>query len=395
MGILAALLGQNNPVAQWTAANHGLLSNWGAGIAQGPDLASGLANAARLGPAGQLIDQQYAKEQADKKAREDAINQSARDLQKFPDLLHAVQSRVIDPASAYSEMWKRTGQGMSAAADPADVATYKFYAKQETDAGRTPKSFADWTAGTRPGIKGSLGPPLSFIDPATKQIHPIQKFTDGSTIDLSTGQPPDPSLTYDPYSTSAAQAGGTTDATNAAVARNLLPGAEQSYGITQQALKNFDPNNMDPNAVNVRQGESENFAKVFGFIPNQMIKAIVPGTPRANFYNVINQLSGDAFLNVRQALKGAGQVTDFEGQKGEQAISRMKAAADSGDDAAFRQALAEFSAAMENGLRLLREQAQGKYAAGVVPGLAGGVPQGASGGGNKVLTYNPATGNLE
>lgn len=219
--------------------------------------------------------------------------------------------------------------------------------------------------------RAGVGQPIPFRNKKTGEYINIQPMTVGPGVNTITGLPPDNPADWvpAPYDLAAQRAGGASDATNAGIARNLLPGAEQSYAITQQALGKLDPKTGDANVI---LGEGENFSKVFGFIPNQLIKAIVPGTPRAAFNNIINQLSGDAFLNVRQALKGAGQVTDFEGQKGEQAISRMKAAADSGNDADFRSALADFSSAMENGLALLRKQAAGDYAAGNVPGLATG-----------------------
>lgn len=111
MGILATILGTQNPLAQWTLANHGLLSSWGQGLAAGPTIEQGLSKAAQLGPAGQLIDQQYQKEQQDKAERETAIKQSAKDLAKFPDLMAAVASKAITPAEAYGEAWKRSAPG--------------------------------------------------------------------------------------------------------------------------------------------------------------------------------------------------------------------------------------------------------------------------------------------
>lgn len=110
MGILAGLLGNQNPVAQWAAANHGWLSSVGAGLAQGPTLADGLANAARLGPAGQLIDQQYQKDAQDKSDREAKIKQASADLAKFPDLVKYVTD-TGDTAGAFGEMFKRTSPG--------------------------------------------------------------------------------------------------------------------------------------------------------------------------------------------------------------------------------------------------------------------------------------------
>jgi len=50
---------------------------------------------------------------------------------------------------------------------------------------------------------------------------------------------------------------------------------------------------------------------------------VVPGTKAADFVSRFDQLQGDAFLQAFQALKGAGQITEIEGQKATQAINRM------------------------------------------------------------------------
>lgn len=382
MGLLNAV-GVNNGFTSWWDAHRNALTNFGAGLANGTNLQQGIAAGTQGLAQGAQQDTAYATAQKAEQERLDGINKTAAWLkQNYPQFADLPPQQGFDIASRIAAQKASPG-----AADPADVATYKFYANQEVAAGRNPKSFADWTAGTRPGIKGSLGDPLSFVDPQTKQIHPVQKFTDGSTIDLTTGQPPAPTLVYDPYSTAAAKTGGSADATTAAAARTSLPGVEQAYAITKKAIGQLTGD------ASVKAGQGENFGNVLG-VPQQMLP-ILPKTNRANFQNVIDQLSGQAFLNIRQALKGAGQVTDFEGAKGEDAISRMKQAASRGDEAAFNQAVTDFNDALDNGIRLLREQAKGSYAAGNVPGLPGGVAQGGPAPSGNVLTYNPATGELE
>lgn len=117
MGILASLLGADNPAAQWAAQNHGWLSSAASGFAQGTNFGEGLANAARLGPAGQLIDEQHAKAAKDEADRQAAINQSAADLQKWPDLVKYVTD-TGDTAGAFSEAFKRSTPGYGASAQP-------------------------------------------------------------------------------------------------------------------------------------------------------------------------------------------------------------------------------------------------------------------------------------
>jgi hypothetical protein len=94
MGILDALLGQTNPLAQFADNNRSALGAIGAGLASGPTFSQGLANAAQLMPQARQADQQYNLQQQNK-------NQTIQFLQtKFPDLARAV-SAGLDPATAY------------------------------------------------------------------------------------------------------------------------------------------------------------------------------------------------------------------------------------------------------------------------------------------------------
>lgn len=52
----------------------------------------------------------------------------------------------------------------------------------------------------------------------------------------------------------------------------------------------------------------------------------IPGTNAYDFQAMNKQAQGQSFMAAREALKGAGQVTDFEGAKGEQAIANLDTA---------------------------------------------------------------------
>lgn len=52
----------------------------------------------------------------------------------------------------------------------------------------------------------------------------------------------------------------------------------------------------------------------------------IPGTDSYDFQAKNKQATGQSFMAARDSLKGAGQVTDFEGAKGEQAIANLDAA---------------------------------------------------------------------
>ena len=56
------------------------------------------------------------------------------------------------------------------------------------------------------------------------------------------------------------------------------------------------------------------------------LKGYMWGTPAADFKARLDQLTGRSFMQVFPTLKGGGQITEVEGQKATDAISRMKSA---------------------------------------------------------------------
>lgn len=114
MSILAALLGKDNPAAQWAMQNRGWKSAIGAGLAAGPTFEQGLANAAQMGPQGQMADDAYRVAEEEKAARAAQINQTAQYLANtFPDLAEAVNAGMpLD--SAWNEAMKRSQPGYGA-----------------------------------------------------------------------------------------------------------------------------------------------------------------------------------------------------------------------------------------------------------------------------------------
>jgi hypothetical protein len=62
----------------------------------------------------------------------------------------------------------------------------------------------------------------------------------------------------------------------------------------------------------------------------------VPGTAGFDYQQKVNQLQGQAFLQARDLLKGAGALSDAESLKGEQAMARLSTAQ---TEAAYNEAL--------------------------------------------------------
>jgi len=72
----------------------------------------------------------------------------------------------------------------------------------------------------------------------------------------------------------------------------------------------------------------------------------IPGTHGKDFMNRLDQLKGKQFLQAFQTLKGGGQITEAEGQKATDAMSRMK---NTSSEAEFKKAAEEFKSIVKKG----------------------------------------------
>jgi flagellar protein FlgJ len=86
-------------------------------------------------------------------------------------------------------------------------------------------------------------------------------------------------------------------------------------------------------------------------------------------------------------LKGGGQITDYEGMRAERAYARMERAMQAGDPKVFREALADFRQAVDDGVSKLRATATGGAPAAPAAPAGGGTQQ--------RLKFNPESGELE
>jgi hypothetical protein len=86
---------------------------------------------------------------------------------------------------------------------------------------------------------------------------------------------------------------------------------------------------------------------VQGRLPNVSAEA-------ARVQGKMNQISGGAFLQARQLLKGGGAITDFESRKAEDAFLLMNTAQNEED---FRKAMQNFLDAVRAGLPKLQTAA--------------------------------------
>ena len=100
------------------------------------------------------------------------------------------------------------------------------------------------------------------------------------------------------------------------------------------------------------------------YLPNMLgYNAYLPNlTPEAKrVQSKMEQISGGAFLQARQLLKGGGAITDFESGKAEKAFIRMNEAMNEED---FRKAMTDFLDAVRAGLPKLRTAAPAAGGAG-------------------------------
>lgn len=97
---------------------------------------------------------------------------------------------------------------------------------------------------------------------------------------------------------------------------------------------------------------------------------VLPGTGRADFQSLLDQIGGQAFLQAFESLKGGGQITEVEGQKATQAIARLKT---NQRDATFLASLQELRDVVSKGLERARRKAgaAGKVDSGSPAPVAG------------------------
>lgn len=124
---------------------------------------------------------------------------------------------------------------------------------------------------------------------------------------------------------------------------------------------------------------------------------IPPMSPAGTDLNVrINQAKGQTFLEAFESLKGAGQITEIEGQKAEQAIARLDRAQSL---EAYQQALDDLADVLRSGMERARAKAGVQPPAPPMGGIMAAPPEGAAvenvGPPVKRMRFDPVTGMFE
>lgn len=85
--------------------------------------------------------------------------------------------------------------------------------------------------------------------------------------------------------------------------------------------------------------------------------ANIPGTEAMGFKRLLGQIQGQAFLQAFQSIKGGGAITDIEGKKATDAITRLGTELSDSD---FQDAVNDLRDVVQKGLERLRAKAEGK-----------------------------------
>jgi hypothetical protein len=118
----------------------------------------------------------------------------------------------------------------------------------------------------------------------------------------------------------------------------------------------------------------------------------IPGTDAKDFQTVLDQIKGSTFLQAFERLKGAGQITEVEGEKATNAIARLSRAQSDGE---FMNSLNDLRDIVSDGLTRAKNRPDpvDVTEAKTVGPASNSMPS--ASGPAKVRKFNPLTGKIE
>jgi hypothetical protein len=242
-----------------------------------------------------------------------------------------------------------------------------------------------------PGLSGSsqnLGMELRYWKTADGKLHAGQLMPGGGVkevalpagaewapqtqyLDVGTGYQAAPKIGAQPGQVIpkdvAGEAAQKETGKSQAEVKQLLPAAEAA---TNDATALIDNLLADQNGMQWAVGASSGYG------------ALIPGTPGYDYAARVDNLKGKVFLQAYQQLRGAGAITEQEGQAATAAIANLDRAQ---SEPQFQMALTQLRDILQRGYQNLRIKA----------GQGAPAPSGNGGGAGQTLTYNPQTGKLE
>lgn len=205
---------------------------------------------------------------------------------------------------------------------PSDVREYQFYAGEERAAGRDPMGFADWRRQPKAGT-GKYGTTVQY----TTEGRPWVVGTDGSTkfLDLGGATP------LGPEGTAAAKAKGAATGKFVGQAQSELPGVIQNATQVLGMLGSLESDPYLDRMLGPIDSRTPDWSSEAGRVAGKM-----------------DQIQGSSFLTAFESLKGGGQITEVEGTKATQAISRLGQRNVKPED--YRAAIDDLRAIVRNGV---------------------------------------------
>lgn len=314
-------------VSQYIDPRRNMLLGLAAGLVGGPNWSQGLSSGFQMAAQGGAVDRAAAEKA---KADELAAKQTAAARTWFEK--NAPQYvPMIDSGMSVGQAWNQYFGDASGGAG--NRVTY----------GVTPIYGMDTRTGTMGyGVQGSDG---SF-----------------KLVDTGGFQP------LSPYELNANRAAGSAWGAQTGGAQFSVPNAELELDQSKAAISKV----TDPDEKDIAAGK-EDWFKQWGALPRGMW--VQGGSNMAKFRNAAVNVIDRSWLSARAALKGAGQITDYESNKAENAVSAMKSALDSGDKASYDAAVADYEYWIKQGFEKMKQQA------GAIPGYGGGGAGAGAGGG--------------
>jgi hypothetical protein len=209
---------------------------------------------------------------------------------------------------------------------------------------------------------------------------PFEPMSDGTITSLTDPGASPSDFLFDPGTVASDKAAGTAYGGAQGTQQYNQPKVAQDI---ETELGNIDA------LLGNQAGLDQSFGNLGGFniagigFPNQWVPA-APNTAKAGFQAQLAQVAGENFLSAYATLRGAGAITENEGQAAKEAMARLSTAQSKED---FVKALTDLKAILVKGYQTMsRQTAGGPYQSNgfTPPPLAG-----------KNYVYNPATGELE
>lgn len=351
MGLAEMLLGKDNPFAQWTMNNQGYLGALGAGIGSGQNIQSGLSSALQMMPQAKQYDvEQRRQAEADAKVLAQTESTKTWLTANHPDL-----AQMVDAGMDVGEAWNVAIKRMS----PQGGSEFdeRFEAGQQYGlSGDDLNTFA--LTGSVPGtsranVTHGLTPIWGTFEDGTAG-YGVQA-SDGTfkRVDMPEGFTPS-----NPYDLNAQKAAGGAFGKATGGAQFSIPQAQTELDQSLDAIGGLQ-------SEEIKAG-MEDWFKQWGALPRGMW--VQGGSNMAKFQTAANHIIDRSWLSARAMLKGAGQITDYEGAKAENAVSMMKGALEKGDKASYEAAVKEYEYWIQKGFEKVAQQANAMPGFGGVPG---------------------------